>query len=446
MRIAPAVLTVCLAAAAPSVAVAGMAHAVEPTALHQALQQLVQDGKFSGAVVIRHADSVGFARGYGYADPFTGRPFTPETPVDSASLAKPVTAAMALLLAEDGRLDLDAPVRRYLAGYPHEHATVRHLLAHSAGLPADQQLEPLAGKTNEALMDQVRTQRLPPLFAPGSEFAYCNACYTTLAHLIERVSGRHYLDQASLPSGVAIRPRRLADWSGRAIGHRRTVEGGLEHADSYEDEVFYGSANLSVSATQLAQWGAEWWGPRLAEIHGDATLPVQIGAGVSGLTLGNWYCGAGGRRCHYLGHHEGFHHMLYWDADRRLAVAMVSNNTLPPALQQRLQRALVAFAEGRPEDGRAELAAELSDRAFSPGVYRVRSEDTITVRAGEGQVVVERRGVSYPAYGLGPGLHYVPGLDIYLTSAEDGRLHLLSLYEEMFAERDPSPDLPPILR
>src|SRR5262245_11939143 len=98
------------------------ARASEFTPLHEALQRLARDGRFSGAVVIRDAGGVRFARGYGMADPFSARPFTPETLVDSASLAKPVTAAVVLQLARDGKLDLDAPVRRYLADYPQESA------------------------------------------------------------------------------------------------------------------------------------------------------------------------------------------------------------------------------------------------------------------------------------------------------------------------------------
>ena len=71
-----------------------IAHASDGTPLHEALMKLAHDGRFSGAVVFRDANGVRFARGYGLADPFSNRPFTPDTPVDSASLAKPVTAAV----------------------------------------------------------------------------------------------------------------------------------------------------------------------------------------------------------------------------------------------------------------------------------------------------------------------------------------------------------------
>ena len=364
--------------------------------LHAALEQLTADDKFSGAVVIHGAEGMRFAQGYGWADPFSRRPFTPETPVDSASLAKPVTAATVLLLARERKIDLDEPVRRYLPGYPHEATTVRHLLAHSAGLPSEEDLEPLADKTNEMIMKEVADRRLPPMFTPGAGFNYCNFCYTTLALLVERVSGASWLsraqDRAALPAGVTIRPLRLADWPDRAIGYRRTLERKIERADSYESEAFYGTANFSISASQLAQWGAGWWKPQLAPIRSHAVVPARIDGKPSGLRWGNWYCSSKGQQCHYLGHHEGFHHMLYWDAHRRISVAMVSNNTLAPSLQQRLQRALVAFAEGRTTAGLDELRSELPDNPVQPGNYLLPSGETVVVSSDDNRVSVVATG------------------------------------------------------
>ena len=403
----------------------------------QALERLARDGELSGAVVIRGSDGVRFAGGYGPADPFTDRRFTPETPVDSASLAKPVTAAAVLMLARNGRVDLDAPVRRYLPSYPHEQATVRQLLAHSAGLPVEQMLAPLAGKSNEMLLTEMSERQMPPLFPPGSGFVYCNLCYTTLAALIERVSGKPYLELAretvALPAEVTIRPPRLDDWSGRGIGYRRADDGKIERADSYENELFYGAANLSVSAAQLARWGSEWWQPTLRPIREIATTPATIDGKSSGLTLGSWYCAPGGRRCHYLGHHEGFHHMLYWDGDREVAVAMVSNNTLSPGLQQRLQRALVLWSEGRGSAAERELAMLLPDEPVVPGPYRLPSGERVAVITKGERVAVTRGGLNYLAFRVGAGIRYVPGLDLYVAGAKGGGLHWLSLYEDAVA-------------
>ena len=348
--------------------------AAPPLAPPPSFDELARSGNFSGAVVIRGAEEVRFARGYGLADPFTDRRFTPDTPVDSASLAKPITAAAVLVLAHDGSIDLDAPVQRYISDFPYAEVTVRHLLAHSAGLPVEEMVGPLEGKTNAMFLAEMEQRKLPLLFSPGSTFVYCNLCYTSLALLIEQVTGQPYLEvvrtQTGLPAAVTLRPAALNAWKDRAIGYRRAADGKPERADSYENELFYGAANFSVSAAQLAQWGTEWWKPRLAPIKNIATTSAMIAGKPSGLSWGNWYCAPGGRQCHYLGHHEGFHHMLYWDDERKLSLAMVTNNSLSAALQQRVQRALVATAEGRPADAERELSAPLPERPSVPGTYR----------------------------------------------------------------------------
>lgn len=417
-----------LAVASPS------ARAGEPPGLHAALERLSREGRFSGAVVVRDASGVRFARGYGPADPFTDRRFTPDTPVDSASLAKPVTAAAILVLARDRKIDLDAHVRRYLPEYPHEATTIRHLLAHSAGLPFDDSPEALVGKSNAGLLAAVGASGTGPLFPPGTGFDYCNLCYATLALLIERVAGMHYLDfvrkRVALPPGVTLRPASLARWKGRAIGYRRSASGRLDPADSYDGEVFYGTANFSISAAQLARWGSEWWKPQLAPLGTIATTAARIAGRPSGLTWGNWYCAPRGQRCHYLGHHEGFHHMLFWDRERKLSIAMVSNNSVAPALQQRLQRALVSFAAGRPRDGERELQAELADTDVAPGAYALTSGDRVFVNRQGSGTWVERGGIRYRAYRIGKGIRYVPGLDAYVAGAGNGRLRWLSLYED----------------
>jgi CubicO group peptidase (beta-lactamase class C family) len=428
-----------LALVAAALAASTAAGAREPPGLHEALAQLAVKGKFSGAVVVQGADGVRFARGYGLADPFAGRRFTPDTPVDSASLAKPVTAATVLVLAREGRIDLDAPVQTYLSEYPQAETTVRHLLAHSAGL-TDEAVGSIVGKTNAQLLAEFRKPDVRPLFAPGTGFSYCNFCYSTLALLIERVTGVHYLTavrgRAALPSSVTLRPARLVDWPGRAIGYRR-ANGTVERADSYENELFYGTANFSISAKQLAAWGSQWWRPTLAPILSAATTPAAIAGKPSGLTWGNWYCAPGGLRCHYLGHHEGFHHMLYWDRKRQLAIAMVSNNSLAPELQQRLQRTIVAAAEGRRQAIRTELAAPLPNRDVHPGAYRLRSGERLVVNADGSTVSVIRSGLAYRAYRIGEGIRYLPGLDTYIAGRSDGGLHWLSLYEDGVALADP---------
>lgn len=419
-------------------AVEEAAQAAEPPKLHDALEQLARDGKFSGAVVVRGEEGIRFARGYGLADPFEGRAFTPDTPTDSGSLAKPITSAAVLLLAREGKIDLDAPVRKYLPEFPHAFTTVRQLLSHSAGLELKESPDGLANMSNADLLAKVAE----PLFPPGTGYTYCNLCSVTQAILIERVAAVPYLEfvqkRLGVPWTVSLRPKRLADWKGRAVGYRRNPDGKVERFDSWENELFYGSANFSISAAQLADWGSQWWVSELQPIFLAATTPARIGQSESGLTLGNWYCAKGGRRCHYLGHHEAFHHMLYWDADRRVSVAMISNNALAPSLQQRVQRALVGFVEGDPAKAKREISDPLSGSPVPLGRFEFSSGEEVQIIANGDRRSIRRGGIEYPAYPIGPGIRYVPGLDAYLAGAADGRLRLLTLYEDLTGR--PMPD------
>jgi hypothetical protein len=251
------------------------------------------------------------------------------------------------------------------------------------------------------------------------------------------MTGVHYLEFGKPPvpgpAGATLRPQKLADWYGRAIGYRRNGDGKIERFDSWEGELLYGAANFSISAVQLAKWGSEWWQARLTPIRQAATTPAWIGRSESGLTLGNWYCSPTGRRCHYLGHHEGFHHMLYWDADRRISVAMVTNNALAPGLQQRLQRTLVAFAQA--EQGRAkhELMSPLADLPVPIGKFELGSGRTVEIAERGERRSVRHGEIEYPAYLIGSGIRYVPGLDLYLAGTTDGGLRWLTLYEDLSA-------------
>jgi CubicO group peptidase (beta-lactamase class C family) len=69
------------------------------------------------AVVILQDTTIVLARGFGFADVERRRPVTPETPFNIASVSKPISAVLALQLAEEGVLDLDRPMRQY-AGFP----------------------------------------------------------------------------------------------------------------------------------------------------------------------------------------------------------------------------------------------------------------------------------------------------------------------------------------
>jgi CubicO group peptidase (beta-lactamase class C family) len=414
-----------------------------------AIDRLVDDWQasrvFSGAIVVTRDREVLYERAAGWANPERGLAFSVTTPTDSASLAKPFTALLALMLAREGRLDLDAPVVRYVAEYPHGETRVRHLLQHSAGLPYYDAFDALfkagAPITTSAMLRNLAERGSRPAFVPDTRFEYCNLCLDALALAIERATGRGFeellRERIWAPAGIAhavLRPARLhALPASRAVGHRWR-NGQYEANDAEDFEAFHGASNLYATAREFARFGAAFansaaW---LGGAAGDAAERVRLNDGaVIGLTLGNWYCDGGERRCYYTGHHRGFYNLLYWHAERRIAIAWVSNSTVLSAQRARFERALVAAAEGRPAPPEPHETVPLDDARLRrlagehliEGAGRVRFEFD-----GSRATLWSAEGVEYSLFRVSSRSFYAPGVDALIGATDDGRLVWSSIF------------------
>jgi CubicO group peptidase (beta-lactamase class C family) len=149
--------------------------------------------------VARHG-KVLFQRGYGMANLETGTPITPETILESGSVAKQFTATAVLLLARDGRLRLDDDVRKYLPEMPRydRTITIRHLLTHTSGLREWSSLVAAAGwsrgnrsHTQLDLLDVAYRQKSLN-YPVGEHYSYTNTGYAIAMSLVERVSGKTF--------------------------------------------------------------------------------------------------------------------------------------------------------------------------------------------------------------------------------------------------------------
>ncbi|MCU0307850.1 MAG: beta-lactamase family protein, partial [Thermoleophilia bacterium] len=132
------------------------------------------------------------ARGLAVRRP--ARPVTDRTLFALASASKPYTAAMVLRLAEQGRLGIDDPARRFVrtGGAADARVTVRHLLGHTSGLPDVYGTAAIGPLLEPPRYDPRRTWRLDPLLhaiprpatAPGTAFSYSNSNYLALGRVV----------------------------------------------------------------------------------------------------------------------------------------------------------------------------------------------------------------------------------------------------------------------
>lgn len=127
-------------------------------------------------------------KGYGYANLETGARVTPETVFEIGSVSKQFIATGIVLLARDGKLGFDDPVRKFIPEAPEswQPITIRHLLTHTSGLvrEAPGVLNPVPDT-----LVAIRAGFAPPLaFATGARQQYSNLGYFTLAEIITRVA------------------------------------------------------------------------------------------------------------------------------------------------------------------------------------------------------------------------------------------------------------------
>lgn len=159
-------------------------------------------------IVITRGNEPLYVHGYGHDS--RGNPMTDTTPVPIASLSKSFTALAVMQLVDDGRVDLDVPVVRYLPEFmmadPRStRITVRQLLDHTSGM-ADASFPEKSLPAPSSLQESVASLREASLSAdPGTKFQYHNPNYWVAARLVEVVSGERF---PRLSAASRLRARR----------------------------------------------------------------------------------------------------------------------------------------------------------------------------------------------------------------------------------------------
>lgn len=324
------------------------------------------------ALGIVHGDRVVHLRGFGHADP-SGRPATPQTPFLLASTTKSFTALAIMQLVEAGKIDLDAPVQRYLPWFrladPAASAriTVRHLLNHTSGLADPSESLTKGDGSDAALEHAVRALRtVQPRQPAGQAFDYVNMNYTTLGLIIQTVAGQSYEDYMrqhvlaplgmtnSYLSPVEARRHGLATghryWFGRPVPFhmpyiRAAVPAGFISA-SAEAMTHYLIAHLNAGRSR----GARVLSPAgVAELHRPAVKLVVADRNIA-YAMG-WYVeqANGVSMLWHPGNTANFHADVLLAPKDRWGVVVLANghNSLSPDGESMIARGVLGLLVGR---------------------------------------------------------------------------------------------------
>src|SRR5881409_3450548 len=297
-------------------------------------------GRISGLQVAVGVDGkLVWSEGFGYADVARKIPVTAETQFRIGSVSKPMTAAAVALLYEQGKLDLDAPVQRYVPSFPDKGypITTRQLAGHLAGIRHYRGDEFLLNRHFDTVLEGLAVfQGDSLLFPPGTKFSYSSYGWNLISAVVEGASGETFLryisDHVFRPLGMT---RTAPDRVDSLIPHRtqfydRDTTGRFTLSPRVDNSYKWAGGGFVSTAEDLVKFGSALLQPGLLQPE---TLDLlftsqRTSAGEqTGYGVG-WFL-----RTDSLGHRWAFHGggsvggttVFGLDRDSRLVVAILTN-------------------------------------------------------------------------------------------------------------------------
>ncbi len=152
---------------------------------------------FNGCVLYGEKGRLVFKKAYGYANFMTKERLTTSSAFQLASVSKMFTAMSIMILKEEGRLNYDDSIRKFIPELPYNGITIRNMLNHRSGLPdymhfSDNYWDQTKPLTNEDMIRIMAENKPPRYFTPGNGFNYSNSNYALLASVVERITGEKF--------------------------------------------------------------------------------------------------------------------------------------------------------------------------------------------------------------------------------------------------------------
>ncbi len=253
-----------------------LAQAENPTKQVDDLFQKMDTTTLPGcALSVMKDGKIVYERGYGMADLDHNIPITPATVFHVASMSKQFTAASIVLLAQEGKLSLDDPVRKYIPELPDfgTPVTIRQLIHHVSGLRDQWDLLGLAGWrysldliTDDDVLSLISRQR-GLNFPPGSRYMYSNTGYTLLAQIVKRVSGQSLREftTSHIFEPLGMKNTHFRDDHAEIV--KNIADGYSPARDSFELSVTnfdtVGATSLMTTVEDLALWDENFYNPKV---------------------------------------------------------------------------------------------------------------------------------------------------------------------------------------
>jgi len=248
-------------------------------------EALLGNKGFSGEILIAKNGEVIFEDYKGFSNFSDKTAIVPQTPIHLASISKTFTGMAALKLWEDEKLDLKAPVTKYISNFPYTDVTIEQLLSHRSGLPDYtyfmetnkyttikvknkrgrwvKKLKLIKAESpfrqglynNQDVLDYMVSKRPAPAANPNRVFKYCNTNFVMLALIIEKITGQ---DFPTYMAETIFKPLKMEN---TYIFSTKTIE---KYTPSYNARMvpykiekydcIYGDKNVYSTARDMYLW------------------------------------------------------------------------------------------------------------------------------------------------------------------------------------------------
>lgn len=252
----------------------------EPIARAQSLiRKLVADRGLPGlSVAVGVGNEIVWTEGFGYADLEQRVAVWPQTKFRIGSISKPLTAAALAQLYEQGRLDLDVPVQRYVPSFPDQGylITTRQLAGHLAGIRHYRGDEFLSDRPYKTVLEGLEIFKHDPLeHPPGTRYGYSSYGWNLISAVVEAASGQDFLiymqEHVFRPRGMrhTQADRREAIIEHRVRFYERAADGQLLNAACVDNSYKWAGGGFLSTTEDLVRFG-------MAHLSGSFLKPETI--------------------------------------------------------------------------------------------------------------------------------------------------------------------------
>ncbi|MBY0502815.1 MAG: serine hydrolase [Bryobacteraceae bacterium] len=398
----------------------------QPSPYESQVLPYVKNGQFMGVVLVAKDGKVLYQQAFGQAVAEWEVPHTLDSKFRIGSITKQFTAVAILRLAEQSKISLQDPVKKYYPAAPAawDGITVHHLLNHTSGIPS---YTNQPGFLDKSALTAAPAEILKPIlalpleFAPGQEFKYDNSGYLLLGLIIESLTGAKYADHLRTTIFEPLGMKDTGyDVSATMLKHRSAgyVRAGAELRNApYTDMQWpFAAGGLYSTAADLLKWDQALNTDRLLSA---ASKEKMYQPGLSSYGYG-WFTRKIGT--HPVADHgggiQGFNTHITRVLDERVVTIVLANLNTPAASALSLE--LARAAVGLPaKEAFEEISVSVDKLKDYEGVYPLAATFSLVVRPGTPMTIQGTGQPRLPVFSYAADKFFAKAIDAQVEFTRD---------------------------